>query len=74
MDISPCFELSSKFFLSILSLNEECCEIIVDSDSLHTLLRICKKYPAREDIIVRIMYVLGNTVANSERARSQVNF
>lgn len=62
------------FFRSILSLNEECCEVIVDNDSLHTLLQICKKYPGREDIIVRIMYVLGNTVANSERARFQVNF
>ncbi|KAK7605197.1 hypothetical protein V9T40_007055 [Parthenolecanium corni] len=58
--------------MSILSLNEECCEVIVDNDSLHTLLQICKKYPGREDIIVRIMYVLGNTVANSERARFQL--
>ncbi|XP_065215268.1 armadillo repeat-containing protein 2 [Planococcus citri] len=56
--------------MSILSTNDECCGIIADDEySLHSLLRICKMYTNREDIIVRITYALGNVLATCDHAR-----
>ena len=59
---------------SILSTNEECCDNIADDENaLHTLLKICKRYPNREDIIVRVMYAIGNILGNCDRARFQAS-
>jgi hypothetical protein len=38
-----------------------------------TFFQILKKYPGREDIVVRLTYALGNLAADDDSARIQVS-
>ncbi|KAG8225019.1 hypothetical protein J437_LFUL006030, partial [Ladona fulva] len=56
--------------LSILSTHDICCSAIIEHEnSLRTVIKLLKKYPGRQDIVVRLCYVLGNLMAKSDKAR-----
>ncbi|KAF0289180.1 Armadillo repeat-containing protein 2 [Amphibalanus amphitrite] len=56
--------------LSIISTHDECCEQLVESDlSFRACIKVLKKYPGANNIVVRMGYALGNLMARSESAR-----
>ncbi|KAG8307964.1 Armadillo repeat-containing protein 2 [Homalodisca vitripennis] len=56
--------------LSILSTNESCCGAIVAYDtSFRTITKVLRKFPGRQDIVVRLGYALGNIMAKCHPAR-----
>ncbi|XP_071455226.1 armadillo repeat-containing protein 2 [Hetaerina americana] len=56
--------------LSILSTHDICCSAIMDHEcSIKTMVKLLKKFPGRQDIVVRLCYVLGNIMAKSDKAR-----
>ncbi|XP_046392648.1 armadillo repeat-containing protein 2 isoform X2 [Ischnura elegans] len=56
--------------LSILSTHDVCCSAIMEYEcSIKTLVKLLKKFPGRQDIIVRLCYVLGNIMAKNDDAR-----
>ena len=61
-------------FGSIISTHEECCEQLVESDlSFRACIKVLKKYPGANNIVVRMGYALGNLMARSESARVKVS-
>jgi len=59
--------------LSIASMDEACCDVIVaQAGSLRNFVFLLQKYPDRQDLVVRLSYALGNLMARSEHARSQL--
>ncbi|XP_017784386.1 PREDICTED: armadillo repeat-containing protein 2 isoform X2 [Nicrophorus vespilloides] len=58
--------------LSIISTNEGCCDAISEYPGIYRLfIRMFKKYPENDEIIVRLTYTLGNVVANLDNARNK---
>ncbi|XP_021923025.1 armadillo repeat-containing protein 2 isoform X2 [Zootermopsis nevadensis] len=58
--------------LSIISTHDDCCMSIVDyKNSFKVFVQLLQKYPGRQDIIVRLGYVLGNLMASSDVARTK---
>ncbi|XP_039294214.1 armadillo repeat-containing protein 2 isoform X2 [Nilaparvata lugens] len=56
--------------LSIISTNDGCCKEIVDcEDGFKTMTKILRKFPGRQDVVVRLGYAMGNAVAKSNSAR-----
>ncbi|XP_037082469.1 armadillo repeat-containing protein 2-like [Pollicipes pollicipes] len=56
--------------LSIISTHDACCEQLVSSDlSFRACIKVLKKYPGANAIVVRLGYALGNLMARSEPAR-----
>ncbi|KAL1455150.1 hypothetical protein WDU94_009265 [Cyamophila willieti] len=51
-----------------------CSQVILNFPSaMSTFFQILKKYPGREDIVVRLTYALGNLAANDNSARLQIS-
>ena len=56
--------------LSILSSNEQACSVLADSPGFDTTcVSVLRKYPGRQDIVVRLTYCLGNLMAKCDEAR-----
>ena len=61
-------------FGSIISTHEDCCEQLVENDlSFRACIKVLKKYPGANNIVVRMGYALGNLMARSEPARVKVS-
>ncbi|XP_018333923.1 armadillo repeat-containing protein 2 isoform X2 [Agrilus planipennis] len=59
--------------LSCLSSLDKCCNEISECDHLYaTAIEILEKYAGNEEIIVRVAYTLGNTVARNDSARTKL--
>ncbi|CAG0916397.1 unnamed protein product [Notodromas monacha] len=63
----------SRIF-SVLAADESCCDAMTSPDLaskfLPTYSQFLSKYPGRQDVVVRIAYVLGNLMAKSNVARA----
>lgn len=60
----------SRIF-SKVSLHTDCCIVLADQkNSYQTLLKVLDKHLARQDVVVRICFVLGNLTAKNETART----
>ena len=60
---------------SIISTHDECCEQLVQTDlSFRACIKVLKKYPGANNIVVRMGYALGNLMARSESARVKVSY
>ncbi|CAG0891538.1 unnamed protein product [Cyprideis torosa] len=58
--------------LSVLATDEKCCDVMIaDESSMPIMASILRRYPSRQDIVVRLGYVLGNMVARSAQCRSK---
>ncbi|XP_049839067.1 armadillo repeat-containing protein 2 isoform X1 [Schistocerca gregaria] len=59
--------------LSIISTHDECCDAVIAYDGCFGLfVKLMKKYPGRQDIVVRLGYALGNLMARSDTARTKL--
>lgn len=58
--------------LSKLSLYHDCCMALADcSNCYYTFLSVLNKHPNKQDLLVRIVFTLGNLTAKSDTARKQ---
>ena len=56
--------------LSVLSSNDEACSVLTEDPTFaSTCVHVLKKYPGRQDIVVRLTYCLGNLMAKCDEAR-----
>ncbi|XP_044147336.1 armadillo repeat-containing protein 2 isoform X1 [Bufo gargarizans] len=58
--------------LSKLSLYHDCCMALADCSNCYTIfLSVLNKHPDKQDLLVRIIFTLGNLTAKSDTARKQ---
>ena len=56
--------------LSILSSNDQACNVLAECTGFdNTCVNVLRKYPGRQDIVVRLTYCLGNLMAKCDEAR-----
>ena len=56
--------------LSILSSNDQACNVLSECTGFDlTCVSVLRKYPGRQDIVVRLTYCLGNLMAKCDEAR-----
>lgn len=61
-------------FFSVVSGDEQCCHILAENDYLcEAVVRILQEWYAKEDIVVRLTYCMGNLLAKSENMRIKVS-
>ncbi len=63
----------SRIF-SVLAADESCCDAMGSSPQMRSMLLptfhvFLTKYPGRQDVVVRVAYVLGNLMAKRDEAR-----
>ena len=57
--------------LSVMSSDDDVCSAIAEDPLFtRTAVAVLKKYPGRQDIVVRLTYCLGNLMAKCDEARS----
>jgi len=56
--------------LSVMSSDDDACTALTDNTTFaSTAVDVLKKYPGRQDIVVRLTYCLGNLMAKCDEAR-----
>ncbi|XP_026582421.1 armadillo repeat-containing protein 2 [Pseudonaja textilis] len=61
----------ARIFSKLSSFND-CCAALADCSRCYALfLALLNKYPTKQDLVIRIIFILGNLTAKNNRAREQ---
>ncbi|XP_063167455.1 armadillo repeat-containing protein 2 [Candoia aspera] len=61
----------ARIFSKLSSFND-CCTALADCSRCYALfLALLNKYPTKQDLVIRIIFILGNLTAKNNRAREQ---
>ncbi|KAM6459507.1 armadillo repeat-containing protein 2 isoform 2-T7 [Liasis olivaceus] len=61
----------ARIFSKLSSFND-CCAALADCSRSYALfLALLNKYPTKQDLVIRIIFILGNLTAKNNRAREQ---
>ncbi|KAG8123962.1 hypothetical protein E2320_019329 [Naja naja] len=61
----------ARIFSKLSSFND-CCAALADCSRCYALfLALLNKYPTKQDLVIRIVFILGNLTAKNNRAREQ---